>query len=132
MSAKLQSYIPAQIKLRVNTPGFEALEFQKWKIGHLKTLGVLKFGFGRDVLPRTLKVDPYQERSTRIFPAHIFTSVFKKKWPIHVPICPIWGEILSKITRFFQNFLKSKPILAQVWENSEKSTHSHSYNTFCI
>ena len=56
MSAKLQSYIPAQIKLRVTTLGSEALEFEKWKISHLKTPGVLKFGFGRDVLPRTLKV----------------------------------------------------------------------------
>ena len=44
MSAKLQSYIPAQIKLQVTTPGFEALEFQKWKIGISRPRGVLKFG----------------------------------------------------------------------------------------
>ena len=56
--------------------------------------GVLKFGFGRDVPPRNLKVDPYKYK------------FFKKKWPIHIPIGPIFGQILSKITRFFQNFLK--------------------------
>ena len=60
MSAKLQSYIPVQIKLQVTTPEFEALELQKWKKGISRPRGVLKFGFGRDVLPRTLKVDPYK------------------------------------------------------------------------
>ena len=33
------------------------------------------------------------------------------------------GKLLSKITQFFHNFLKSKPILAQAWGNFEKSTH---------
>ena len=49
-------------------------------------------------------------------------QVFKKYWPINVPICLILGKILSKITQFFQNFLKAKPILAQVWGTFEKST----------
>ena len=46
--------------------------------------GILKFGFGRDVLPRNLKVDPYKYQ------------FFKKKEPIHIPIGPILGQILSK------------------------------------
>ena len=40
------------------------------------------------------------------------------------------GQILNKITNFFQNFLKFEPILAQIWPNFEKSTHS--YTRFCI
>ena len=74
---------------------------------------VLKFGFGRDVLLRKLKVVPYN------------LQFFKKKWPIHIPISPILHQILSKITGFFQNFLWFEPILAQIWENYEKLTHSY-------
>ena len=51
--------------------------------------GVLKFGFGRDVAPQNLKVDPYKYQ------------FFKKKWPIHITIDPIFSQILSKITWFF-------------------------------
>ena len=80
--------------------------------------GVLKFGFGRDVPPRKSKVDPYK------------CQFFKKKWPIHIPIGPFFGQVLSKITWFFQNFLKFEPILAQIWGTFEKSTHS--YTKFCI
>ena len=80
--------------------------------------GVLKFGFGRDVPPWNLKVDPYKYQ------------FFKKKYPIHIPIGSISGQILNKITNFFQNFLKFEPILAQIWPNFEKSTHS--YTRFCI
>ena len=40
----------------------------------------------------------------------------KKKWPIHILTGPILGQILSKITQFFQNFPKFEPILAQIWE----------------
>ena len=76
--------------------------------------GVLKLGFDRDVPPQNLKVDPYKYQ------------FFKKKWPIHIPICSIWGQILNKITQFFQNFLKVKPILAQIWENFDKKL-AHSY-----
>ena len=71
--------------------------------------GVLKFGFGRDVPPRNLKIDPYKYK------------FFKKQWSIHIPICSILGQILSKIAWFFQNCLKFEPI---------KSTHS--YTKFCI
>ena len=74
------------------------------KISHRFPGGVLKFGLGRDVPPRNLKVDPYKYQ------------FFKKKWPIHIPIGPIFGQILNKITRFFQNFLKFEPILAQISE----------------
>ena len=73
--------------------------------------GILKFGFGRDVPPQNLKVDPYK---------------YQFFGPIHKPIRPKLRQILSKITRFFQNFLKFEPILAQIWENLEKST-VHSY-----
>ena len=66
-------------------------------------VGLLKFGFGRDVQPRNLKVDPYKYQ------------FFKKKWPIHIPFGPIFGKILSRIARFFQNFLKFEPVLAQIW-----------------
>ena len=37
----------------------------------------------------------------------------------------IWGPILSKITQFFQNVLKFEPILAHIWTNFEKTTHSY-------
>ena len=70
--------------------------------------GVLKFGFGWDVPSRNLKVDPYKY------------WFFKKKWPIHIPFGPILGSILSKLTRFFPNFIKFEPILAQIRENFEK------------
>ena len=43
---------------------------------------------------------------------------------------PILDKILSKITQFFQNFLKFEPLLVQIWENFEKSTHS--YTKFSI
>ena len=66
------------------------------------TPGVHNFGFGRDVLPRNLKVDPYDYQ------------IFKKKWPIYILIGPIFGQILCKITRFFQNFLQFEWILAQI------------------
>ena len=45
--------------------------------------GVLKCGFGKDVLLRNLKVDPYKYR------------FIKKKWPILIPISPILGQILK-------------------------------------
>ena len=57
--------------------------------------GVLKFGFGREVPLWNLKVDPYK------------CQFVKKKQPIHIPICPILGQILSKIDWFFQNFSKN-------------------------
>ena len=80
----------------------------------LKSWGVLKFGFGRDVPPQNLKVDPYKYQ------------FFKKKYPIHIPIGPILDQILNKSTNFFQNSLtKFEPILAQIWQNFEKSTHSY-------
>ena len=60
--------------------------------------GVLKFGFSRDVLLQNLKVDPHKYQ------------FFKKKWSIHKPICSILGQILSKITWFFQFFCK-------IWAN---------------
>ena len=47
--------------------------------------GVLKFGFGRDVPLRNLKVDPYKYR------------FFSRKSDIHVPIGPILGPILSQV-----------------------------------
>ena len=78
--------------------------FSKFSPSHLLPGGVLKFGLGRDVPPWNLKVDPYKYK------------FFKKKWPIHIPIGSIFGQILSKITRFFQNFLKFEPILAQISE----------------
>ena len=59
--------------------------------------GVLKFGFGMDVLPRNLKVDPYKYQFF--------------KWPIHVPIGLILGQTLSKIIWFFKNVLN----LIQFW-----------------
>ena len=80
--------------------------------------GVLKFGFGRDVPPRNLKVDPYKYQ------------FLKKKWPIHISIGPILGQILSNVNQFFQNFLKFEQILAQIGEIFEKSTHS--CTKFCI
>ena len=46
--------------------------------------GVLKFGFGRDVLPQNLKEDPYKYQ------------FLKQKWPIHIPNCSSLGQILSK------------------------------------
>ena len=64
--------------------------------------GVLKFVFGRDIPPRNLKVDPYKYQ------------YFKKKLPIHIPNGLIWGQILSKIARFFQNNIKFEPILANL------------------
>ena len=42
--------------------------------------------------PNEEKVDPYKYQ------------FFKKKWPINISICPIFGQILSKITRFFPKF----------------------------
>ena len=70
--------------------------------------GVLKFGFGRDMPLRNLKVYPYK------YP------FFKKKWPTHIPIGQIFCQILSKIAQFFQNLdqfcfkvgkiLKNQPI----------------------
>ena len=56
------------------------------------TMGVLKFGFGTDVLLHNLKVDSYKYQ------------FFKKKWPIHIPIGPIFGEILSKNHTIFPKF----------------------------
>ena len=75
----------------------------------LNAQGILKFGFGRDVLLRNLKVHHtiFQEKSDPF---------------IYIPISPILGPILSKITQFFQNFLTFEPILAQNWANFEKST----------
>ena len=61
--------------------------------GNLPEWGLLKFGFGRDVPLWNLKVNPYKYQ------------FLKKKWPIHI-IEPILLQILSKITQFFQNFLK--------------------------
>ena len=58
-------------------------------------LGVLKFVFGKDVPPQTLKVDAYKYQ------------FFKKKLPIHLPIGPIWGQIWAKspdFSKFFKNF----------------------------
>ena len=60
-------------------------------------LGGPKFGFDRNVPPRNLKVDPYKYQ-------------FLKKKPI-----PIGPMILSKIVKFFLNFLKFVPILAQIF-----------------
>ena len=82
-------------------------------------LGGLKFGFGKDVPQQNLKEDPYKYH------------FFKKKWPTHIPICSILGQILSKITQFFLNFLKFELILAQIWENCEKSSHSYTKFAFC-
>ena len=53
-----------------------------------QALGVLKFGFGRDVPLGNLKVDPY-------------TNLSRKNDP-YIPIAPILGQIFRKITRFFQ------------------------------
>ena len=64
-----------------------------------KNPGVLKFGFGRDVPLRNLKVGPYKYQFC------------KERWPISIPIGPILGQILSKITRFFKTFLE----LSQFW-----------------
>ena len=64
---------------------------------------VLKFGFGRDALPQNLKVDPYKYQ------------FFKKKWPIHIPIVPILGQILSKITQKSPDFSKIFLNLSQFW-----------------
>ena len=97
--------------------GYPFLPKSPWKMGRGPG-GVLKFGFGREVPPRNLKVDPYKYQ------------FFKKKRPIHIPIGPIFGQILIKITRFFQNFLKFEPILTEIWGTFEKSTHS--YTKFCI
>ena len=36
---------------------------------------------------------------------------------MHITISPILGQILSKITQFFQNFLEFEAILAQIREN---------------
>ena len=58
-----------------------------------------EFGFGRDVPPPILKVDPYKYQ------------FFKKKWPIHIPIGPIFGQILSKSPDFSKIFLN----LSQFW-----------------
>ena len=103
MSAKLQSYIPAQIKLQVTTPGFEALEFQKMKNRYLKTPEVLKFGFGRDVLPRTLKVDPYK-----------YQCFSRKSDPFMYQSAQFGAKFWAKSQDFSKILLKSKPILAQV------------------
>ena len=34
-------------------------------------------------------------------------------------------QFQNKITRFFQNFLEFEPILAQIWDNFDKLTHSY-------
>ena len=76
----------------------------------------LKFGFGRDVSLRNLKVDPYKYQ------------FFKKKWSLHIPI----GPFLNKITRFFQKFfLKFEPILAHILEKLTNRS-IHMYTRFCI
>ena len=70
---------------------------------------VLKLGFGRN-----MKVDPYKYQ------------LFKKKW--HPFICQSAQFFLRNFEQnhpVFQNFLKFEPILAQIWDNFEKSTHSH-------
>ena len=62
--------------------------------------GLLKFGFGRDVPQRNLKVDPYKYQ------------FFKKKWPIHIPIGPIWAKspkfsiIFLNLSQFWLKFGK--------------------------
>ena len=61
--------------------------------------GVLKFGFGRDVPLRNLKEDPYKYQ------------FFKKKWPIHTPICSILGQFSVKSPDFVKIFLN----LSQFW-----------------
>ena len=67
--------------------------------------GVLKFGFGREVPPRNLKVDPYKYqfvKKKRVTHSYTNRSNFG-------------APILSKITRFFPKiFLKFEPILAQI------------------
>ena len=87
---------------------------QVWRAGG----GFLNFGFGRDVPSGILKVDSDKYQ------------FLKKKWPIHIPIEPLLGQILTKITQFFSNFLKFEPILAKIWENFDKITHSNI--KFCI
>ena len=47
---------------------------------------------------RPIQIPAFQEQVT-----HLYTN-----WP-----------------NFFQNFLKFEPILAQIWPNFEKSTHSY-------
>ena len=67
--------------------------------GVFRAPGVLKFGFGMDVPPQNLKVDPYKYQ------------FFKKSEWIHTPIGPTLGQILSKINRFSKIFLN----LSQFW-----------------
>ena len=85
---------------------------------YTKAGGVLKFGFGRDVPPQNLEVDPYKYQFFKKRVTHTYTNLlnlgpnFKQNLPI------------------FQHFLKVKPILDQIWENFEKLAHS--YTRFCI
>ena len=58
--------------------------------------GGLKFGFGRDVPPRGVAAE-FESRFVQI-------PIFQKKWRIHIPTGSIFGQILSKITRFFPSF----------------------------
>ena len=68
---------------------------------------------------RNLKVDPYK------------LPILQGKRDIFIyQFATIFGQVFSKITQLFQDFLKFEPILAQIWENFEKSTHS--YTTCCI
>ena len=53
----------------------------------------------------------------------------KKKWPIHTPIDPILGKILTKITQFFQISLYVSQFLLKFGE-FWKSIHS--FTKFCI
>ena len=83
---------------------------------HMSRGWVLKFGFGRDVALRKLKVDPYEYQ------------FFKKKWPVHIPIGPILGQILCKIAWFSKIFIN----LSQFWLKFVKNQPIHIPNSvFC-
>ena len=58
----------------------------------------VKFGFGRDVPPRNLKVDPYKYQ------------FFKKKWPFHKAIGPILAQIFEQNRLIFPKF-------SYIWAN---------------
>ena len=84
----------------VNLTNLEGFVVKKQHWSHIRFLnkpktdlyseGALKFGFGKDVPQRNLKVDSYKYQ------------FFQKKWSIHIPIGHILRQILKKITRFFQ------------------------------
>ena len=95
------------------------------------TNGIPKFGFGRDVPPQNLKVDPYIHQMFQEKVTHSYTD--RPNFEQNHQIFP------------FQKKKKKESILAQIWENFEKSTHSytkrlillptlaaHSRRVFCI